>query len=218
MNDDHVAELPRGWVQDRATEAEVEQERAVYEPFVESLRELVDLAIRTEVDLDVVRQAHEALVAVNDRLRARTREGTYGIHVGPAGPRCWGNAVMGLRNAIAPPLDIHKDGVGKAWCEFSLGAAYEGPPTLVHGGIAALVLDHLLGAAAGADGRPRMTGTLTMRYLRGTPLGKLYAEAHIERQEGRKAFVVGHLADDDGPTVEAEGVFVLPRRPTGADA
>jgi hypothetical protein len=23
--------------------------------------------------------------------------------------------------------------------------------------------------------------------------------------------VVGHLADDDGPTVEAEGVFILPR-------
>ena len=211
MSHDDVTELSIGFVRDDATEAEVAQERAVYHPFAEALRELVDLTIRTEVDLDVVRQAQQDLEAINERLRARTREGGYGVHVGPSGSRAWGNAVVGLRNAIAPPLDIRNDGVGRAWCEFSLGAAYEGPPTLVHGGVAALVLDHLFGCAAGADGRPRMTGTLTMRYLRGTPLGKLYGEAHVHRVEGRKSFVIGHLADEDGPTVEAEGVFILPR-------
>jgi acyl-coenzyme A thioesterase PaaI-like protein len=199
------------WAADAAGEAEVERERAAYGPFTESLRELVDLAIRTDVDLDVVEQARAEIEAVNERLRARTIEGSYGVRAGEYGVRSWGNAVMGLRNAIAPPLDIEKDGVGRAWCEFTLGAVYEGPPGLVHGGVTALLLDHVFGVAAGADGRPRMTGTLTMRYLRGTPLGKLSAEAHVERTEGWKSFVVGHLADDDGPTVEAEGVFILPR-------
>lgn len=218
MSHDDVAELPIGFVRDDATDAEVEQERAVYGPFTEALRELVDLTIRTEVDLEVVRKVQQDLEAINHELRARVREGCYGVHVGKSRSRAWGNAVIGLRNAIAPPLDLRSDGVGKAWCEFSLGAAYEGPPTLVHGGVAAMVLDHVLGCAAGADGRPRMTGTLTMRYLRGTPLGRLYAEAHVEREEGRKLFVVGHLADEHGPTVRAEGVFILPRQPMGADA
>ena len=56
-----------------------------------------------------------------------------------------------------------------------------------------------------------MTGTLTLRYLRATPLGKLRAEAWVESREGRKSVVRGHLADEDGPTVEAEGLFILPR-------
>jgi len=212
MRPDHVAPLPLGFERDGATEEVVEQERGVYGDLAGTLRELVDLTIRTEVDLEVVREVQRDLEVVADRLRPRVREGGYGVHVGADGrSRAWGNAVVGLRNAIAPPLDVRTDGVGRAWCEFSLGAAYEGPPALVHGGVAALVLDHVLGCAAGADGRPRMTGTLTMRYRRGTPLGTLSAEASIRSVEGRKAFVVGHLADASGPTVEAEGVFVLPR-------
>lgn len=203
--------LPDGWTQDDASEEQIARERAVHGPFVESLRELVDLAIRTEVDLSVIEEVHEQLRGINDRLRERMLDGPYGVRIGPNGGRNWGNAIMGLRNAIAPPLDIQTDGVSRSWCDFELGAAYEGPPTLVHGGVTAFVLDHVFGAAAGADRRPRMTGTLTMRYLRGTPLGKLHAEAHVDRVEGWKAFVVGHLADDDGPTVEAEGIFILPR-------
>jgi hypothetical protein len=50
-----------------------------------------------------------------------------------------------------------------------------------------------------------------MRYRRITPLGDLHAEARIVRTEGVKTFAVGHLADADGVTVEAEGVFIQPR-------
>jgi hypothetical protein len=39
----------------------------------------------------------------------------------------------------------------------------------------------------------------------------LRAQAHVERVEGVKAFVVGNLADDDGVTVEAEGIFIHPK-------
>ena len=57
-----------------------------------------------------------------------------------------------------------------------------------------------------------MTGTLTLRYERATRLGvPLRAEAWIDRKEGRKAFVVGFVADDEGHTVDAEGVFIQPR-------
>jgi hypothetical protein len=56
-----------------------------------------------------------------------------------------------------------------------------------------------------------MTGTLTIRYQRGTPLGDLRAEAWIDRVEGIKTYAMGHLRDADGVTVEAEGIFILPR-------
>ena len=75
----------------------------------------------------------------------------------------------------------------------------------------ALVLDQILGEAA-SDGlsKPMFTGTITMRYLRGTSLGPLRAEAAIERTDGYKTFVSGHISDADGKTVEAEGIWIKP--------
>jgi acyl-coenzyme A thioesterase PaaI-like protein len=69
----------------------------------------------------------------------------------------------------------------------------------------------VLGEAASNTENPRFTGTITMRYLRTTRLGRLHAEARIDRTEGVKTFAVGHLADEEGITVEAEGVFIQPK-------
>jgi acyl-coenzyme A thioesterase PaaI-like protein len=123
----------------------------------------------------------------------------------------WGNAVIGVRNPTAPPLVVQKDSAGGVFSDFHLGAAYEGPPGHVHGGVAALILDHVLGEAASSAERPRLTGTITLRYLRTTRLGPLRAEARIAYTEGVKTFAVGHLSDAEGVTVEAEGVFIQPR-------
>ena len=123
-----------------------------------------------------------------------------------------GNVVIGLRNPVAPPLTIRHDADGTVHTEFTLGAAYEGPPGHVHGGVCALILDHVLGATAHLPGKPAVTGTLTLRYLRGTPLGRpLHASAHVDRIEGAKTFAVGHIAGPDGVTVSAEGVFIHPK-------
>lgn len=119
----------------------------------------------------------------------------------------WGNVVIGLRNPVAPPLSINHEADGLVWSDFALGAAYEGPPGHVHGGVCAMVLDHVLGATAHKPGRPAYTGTLRIRFLRGTPLGPLRAEARVDREEGVKTFATGHLADAQGTTVQAEGVF-----------
>jgi hypothetical protein len=37
-------------------------------------------------------------------------------------------------------------------------------------------------------------------------------EAHVERTDGVKTYSVGHIADEDGVTVEAEGVFIHPKQ------
>ena len=201
-----------GYVQDEITEDELERQRSLYGPFTDAVRELVDATIRTEVDDAEVRAVQAEIEALTARLRVRQLPGPYGVRFSASGRgRPWGNPVVGLRNAAAPPVVVERDPAGRAWADFHLGAAFEGPPGLVHGGVASMILDQLLGEAVGAGGKPGMTGTLTLRYRRGTPLGDLRAEAWIDRAEGIKTWARGHLLDAEGVTVEAEGLFILPR-------
>jgi acyl-coenzyme A thioesterase PaaI-like protein len=191
---------------------DVERLRSVYGPLTASVRELIDATIRTEADGDAVAAAKAEIDAATARLRAKQLDGPFGVRFGSDGDQMpWGNVVIGLRNPVAPPLAFTPSADGGVRADFHLGAAYEGPPGHVHGGIAALILDHALGDAASAFDKPRLTGTITLRYLRITPLGDLHVEAVVVRTEGVKTFAVGHLADADGITVEAEGVFIQPR-------
>ena len=185
----------------------------LYGPLTDEVRELIDATIRTDADPDTINAARTAIRAATHALRSRQRDETQVVRyaVGDR-PVVWGNAVIGLRNPIAPPLIIHhNDDDTQCWSEFTLNGAYEGPPGLVHGGVCALVLDHVLGEAASQGlTKPLFTGTLTLRFVRGTPLGRLRAEAGVERTEGVKSFVSGHLSDAEGVTVEAEGIFIKP--------
>ena len=186
---------------------------ALYGPLTDDVRELIDAALRTEAEQDSIDAARTAIQAATDALRSRQRDESQVVHFAVGGrPVVWSNAVIGLRNAIAPPLTIHHDNDGtRCWSDFTLNGAYEGPPGLVHGGVCALVLDHILGEAA-SEGltKPLFTGTITVRYVRGTPLGRLRADAAVERTEGFKSFVSGHLSDAEGITAEAEGIFIQP--------
>jgi len=201
-----------GYVRDDISEQELDRQRALYGPFTWAVRELVDAVIRTEVDDEEVRAVQAEVEQLTERLRKQQLDGPYGVRFSASGRgRPWGNPVVGVRNAAAPPVEVERDPSGRAWASFHLGAAFEGPPGLVHGGMAAMILDQMLGEAAGAGGKPGMTGTLTLRYRRGTPLGDLRAEAWIDRTEGIKTWARGQLMDAEGVTVEAEGLFILPR-------
>jgi acyl-coenzyme A thioesterase PaaI-like protein len=192
--------------------AEVNRMRTVYGALAESVRELIDATIRTEVDGDAVAAVKAEIDAATARLRSDQCDGPFGVRFTTGGDRlAWGNPVIGIRNPIAPPLQIQRDADDRVFTDFHLGAAYEGPPGHVHGGISALVLDHVLGEVAANEETPRFTGTITLRYLRPTRLGELHAEARITRTDGFKAYAAGHLADDEGITVEAEGVFIQPK-------
>jgi acyl-coenzyme A thioesterase PaaI-like protein len=199
------------WTLENLSADDVARLRGIYEPLTESVRELIDATIRTEVDAETVAAAKAEIDAATARLRTDQVDGSYGIRFSTDGDQMpWGNVVIGVRNPVAPPLVVEQNESG-VFADFHLGAAYEGPPGHVHGGVAALVLDHILGAAATSREKPRLTGTITLRYLRMTRLGQLHAEAAITRRDGVKTFTAGHLADDEGITVEAEGVFIQPR-------
>jgi hypothetical protein len=191
---------------------DAERLRSIYEPLTKSVRELIDATIRTEANASAVTAAKAEIDSATARLRVRQLDGPVGLRFIAEGERMpWGNVVVGTRNPVAPPLVVNHDPSGKVWTDFHLGAAYEGPPGHVHGGVSAMVLDHMLGEVASDFDNPRFTGTITVRYLRATPLGRLHAEAEVVRTEGVKAFAVGHIADDEGITAEAEGVFIMPR-------
>lgn len=197
---------------DVITDEEYERQRALYGPLTEAVRRLIYASLHTEIDETAVADAQAKIEAVTQILESTQRPVSSTLrHEVTGRPLAWANPAVGLRNAIAPPMVIHHEDDGRCWSEFTLSGAYEGPPGWVHGGICALVLDHLLGEAA-SDGltQPKFTGTISLRYLRGTPLGPLRAEAFVERSEGVKTFARGYLLDAQGPTVEAEGVFIQP--------
>jgi acyl-coenzyme A thioesterase PaaI-like protein len=200
---------------DVITDEEYRRQRALYEPFTEAVRRLIDAGIRTGVDAGTIAEAQATIEAVTEQLASAQHTSTStSRHEGTGRPLAYANPAVGMRNAIAPPMNIvHEESSddGRCWAEFDLGPAYEGPPGLVHGGICALVLDHLLGEAA-SDGltKPHFTGTITLRYLRGTPLGRVRTEAWIDRVDGVKTYARGTISDAEGITVEADGIFIRP--------
>lgn len=193
--------------------AEYNRLRSIYEPLTESVRALVDATIRTTEDAETLAAVQKDIEAAVQRLRRNQIDGTNGETLIANGETAdWGNAVRGIRNAIAPPVFSHMDEAGRVSADFHLGAAYEGPPGHVHGGVSALILDQLLGQAACPDRIPRFSGTITYKYLRPAALGTFHAEAFRTHTEGAKTYCSAYIADTDGAVlVEAEGVFIMPR-------
>ena len=86
---------------------------------------------------------------------------------------------------------------------------YEGPPTCVHGGVIAELFDEMLGLSNILVGLGAMTGTLTIRYRRPTPLlAPLELAARHTGSEGRKVFAWGGIYHEGELTAEAEGIFI----------
>jgi hypothetical protein len=116
--------------------------------------------------------------------------------------------VIGFANPVSPPVVVESvEGglAGLAWFDYQ----YEGPPACVHGGVIAMVFDEILGAAIIAAGCPGMTGTLTIRYRKPTPLRTpLRLEARCTDRQGRKVHARGAIYHEDLLTAEAEGVFI----------
>ena len=123
--------------------------------------------------------------------------------------------VTGPENAVAPPLHLAGREDGSIEGRVVLGLPYQGPPGCVHGGISALLLDHTLGVANHWAGESGMTGTLTLRYHRPTPLfEELVVTGRQVSVDGRKIRTTGEITAGGEVCVSADGIFVnahLPR-------
>jgi acyl-coenzyme A thioesterase PaaI-like protein len=116
--------------------------------------------------------------------------------------------LFGMANPLAPPVYVSIEGqavVGRA----RFGVAYEGPPGCVHGGFIAAAFDEVLGLTQSLSGKMGMTGTLTVKYRKPTPLyTDLRLEGRLESVSGRKVVATGTMYAGDVLTAEATGLFV----------
>jgi len=169
----------------------------------------------------------EALEAVEGGLPARETSSRYAVPGARAGrlaeragfhPNARAtHPLVGRANPMAPPIELAADGA-RAQGRLRFGPLHEGMPGCAHGGWIAAGFDIVFAqAATQAPAGGGVTGTLVVRYLGPTPIdAPLCYEAWLERSEGRKILVRGHLRTDPPPgaageprvTAEAEGIFV----------
>lgn len=127
----------------------------------------------------------------------------------------------GLQNPIAPPMEFTGLADGSVESIVTLGAVYQGQPSMSHGGYSALMLDHAFGVANGWAGLSGMTVHLELDYRAPVPLFEpVTVRARQTRVEGRKIWTEGSVSVGDKVCVEASGLFIaghLPR-PGGGPA
>lgn len=200
-------------------------DEAAYGEVADAIRPLIDACIRTRVGHADLAEAAREIRGVTARLLREAQDEPLGLETASDGRfRDHANPMVGLRNPIAPPLqvvvgpdptssvDLASEGPTVHTEPFVLGPAFEGPPTCVHGGISASVLDQVLGTLPALLGRPGMTAYLNLDYRRPTPLGELRCRARVVEVDGWKTVATGELLDAEGQvTVEAKALFVVPR-------
>ena len=115
--------------------------------------------------------------------------------------------LIGQSSPLAPPLRrVSPD--GNEW-ELRFGELHEGHPDFAHGGFVAAALDHVLGVASASGGVAAMTGTLSVRYRRPTPLRTLLrCRGRITRVEGRKVFCEATLEAEGEVVAEGSGIYL----------
>jgi len=178
-----------------------------------AMRQVIDRLVTSDAPEAELKTAADALERYAARLATHPRRRV------PAGFSEVANAgdvagffdmspLIGLSNPMAPPIELRVDG-GTVHGKVTFGAAYEGPPGHLHGGFVAAAFDEVLGFTQSLSGSPGMTGTLTIRYRKPTPLyTELRFEATIVRTEGRKIFTEGRVYAGELLTAEAEGLFI----------
>ncbi|RZK96393.1 MAG: PaaI family thioesterase [Rhodococcus sp. (in: high G+C Gram-positive bacteria)] len=187
---------PDGSAVDRATEA---------------ARRVVDALLRTDrgnANLDRVAEELNSIAGHLEEHAPAVAERLIDMWNGEGVTRH--DPVTGPENAIAPPLALEGMSDGSVQGTVTLTIPYQGPPGHVHGGVSALLLDHVLGVANAWAGKAGMTAQLSTRYHRPTPLFEpLTLTGKLMSVDGRKITTVGDIRTADGQVcVSVEGLFV----------
>jgi acyl-coenzyme A thioesterase PaaI-like protein len=176
-----------------------------------AVRDITELVLTGDADTGALVALAEQLEHVRAASALQAASSRYGpASEGPSVVYLMNEThpVGGLGNPVASPFHPSLDG-DTIRAELRFGLAHEGTPGLVHGGFVAATFDHLLGGAAIRGGRPIVTGSLTVRYLRPTPLNTdLLIECWPGEISGRKVHTHGRLLDGEEVLVEAEAVFI----------
>ncbi|KAK2691657.1 hypothetical protein QWA68_007681 [Fusarium oxysporum] len=120
-------------------------------------------------------------------------------------------------HAISPPPFVYKDdAAGGLLAFYHLGHKLSGHSGLVHGGIAAVLLDECMGRASfpRLTGKISVTANLNLNYKSPIEVDSIILiRADVMEVQGRKAWVRGVIenAEDGTVFVEATGFFIEPK-------
>jgi len=180
----------------------------------DAMRLVIERLVPSNAPADELRAAAEGLERYAEALKVhprllKIRGHSESAMAGNVGAFFDQSPLIGLANPLAPPITVGRAGEQQAIASVTFGSAYEGPPGSVHGGFVAAAFDEVLGYVQSLSGQPGMTGTLTVRYRRPTPLHReLVFEGEIVRIEGRKIFTEGRVTAEGVLTAEAEAIFI----------
>lgn len=195
------------------TGAGVEDEVAAAREVGQALRRVIDRLTATSAPPEVLREAVARLAPIEDLLKpyhsVRNYSGSSeGSGLGHDRAFFDWSPLLGLANPLAPPVRVSVED-GRIVGRVRFGIAYEGPPGCVHGGFIAAAFDEVLGLTQSLSGKVGMTGTLTVKYRRPTPLhADLRLEGTVDSVNGRKVFTSGRLFAGEVMTAEATGLFI----------
>jgi hypothetical protein len=213
--DDAHDDSGAGWLDDETTPEAVAEEKRL----ADELRRIIHRLVLVRPDAEDLRRAADGAQRFADELdRLRPRAGAGEVSEAGLRPNdpIRHSPLSGTSNPLAPPMVSWQirdgeDGPQGRRTEGTVrfGAAYEGPPRHVHGGLVAAMFDELLGRSQLVPG---FTGSLTIWYRRPTPLDRdLQLCAWVDRVEGRKRWLRGTCHLDGVLLCEAEGLFIAPR-------
>jgi acyl-coenzyme A thioesterase PaaI-like protein len=171
-----------------------------YSDLTAALRRLLDSVVDAQtLDAHILTDAARALDGISATLEAACAELPGDL---PSGR-------LDGQRAPMPVWTYEQDDVDgfRASGQFSKG--HMGPPGTVHGGWVAFAFDEILAWSIVHAGYPGMTGRLTIRYRKPTPVG-VPVEFRVEapRVAGKVVHVHGTLTVGDTITAEADGLFV----------
>lgn len=181
---------------------------------VAATRELISAVSLTDVPAAEQSAAAAQLRRMAADLTTATRSRVVRVPLppGPLEGQVIGTAdpVLGRFNPVAPPLRVTVDPAG-ARASLVPGAIFEGPPGALHGGYIAMLLDAVMGTLVRSLGISAVTATLSLKYLRPTPLDhRLQLCARVLSREQRKVTVEGGISAGGVETVRATGLFISP--------
>lgn len=199
-----------------ATKAPLNDDWAARRDAAEAARQLIAKLVATTSDAATLRAVAESIRQQTERLAEATnlmgrlafeahdegRHGTsarLGYELNPVDGKC---------NPISPPFNTWIEG-DTAHGRTTLGWQYEGPPNCVHGGFVCALFDQFLGIAQKLTGQPGVTGTISVRLHRPTPLcTELRLVGRVREVKGRKNLLEGEIWANDIMTASCEALFI----------
>jgi len=191
----------------------VDAQRQSLRNVTQAMRIVIERIVASTAPASAMNEAADELRGIAEVLDRYPRGRVYDFGessiAGDPGAFFDNSPVCGLSNPLAPKLDLRIED-SKVIGDIRWGSAYEGAPGCVHGGFVAAAFDEVLGLAQDLGGHPGMTGTLTVKYRKPTPIhADLRFVGEFTRTERRKTFTEGWLYDGDGNLLaEADAVFI----------